>query len=81
MMQRRTIKVLLAVDEMPDDAWSVQKMLGDVERPRFEVEWVHTLDQTFAHLVRHKPNVLLLERSLPGSHVTGTAMQDKSFEN
>ena len=65
-MSRHDVSVLL-VEDNPGDARLIREALGEVEQPRFRLEWTKTLGEALETLAQRKFAVILLDLSLPDS--------------
>ena len=73
-MSSQSVSVLL-IEDNPGDARLIQEMLAEARPVRFSLTVVDRLADGFEQLTRSKPDVVLLDLSLPDSHGLDTLVR------
>jgi diguanylate cyclase (GGDEF)-like protein len=66
-MPKQTLNVLL-VEDNPGDASLFKTVLAECQAPKFEIIHLESLAEALAHLVKHAPDVAVLDLGLPDAH-------------
>jgi diguanylate cyclase (GGDEF)-like protein/PAS domain S-box-containing protein len=77
-MPKKSIKVLLLVEDNPGDARLLREMLNEQGLPHAKLTHVERMSQAEKHLAEHQVDIILLDLGLPDAHGLGAVQRTRA---